>query len=76
MALLLGVTAESEDAVLADLDSAIDAHLIQERRLGRGERYGFIHSLVQQAIYQDHPAQRRRLHSRFQVHQTVSQSVR
>ena len=64
LALLLAATPESEDAVLADLDSAIDLHLIQEQQIGRGERYGFIHALVHQAIYQDRPAQRRRLHQR------------
>ena len=64
LALLLAATPESEDAVLADLDSAIDLHLVQEQQIGRGERYGFIHALVHQAIYQDRPAQRRRLHQR------------
>ena len=42
---------DSEDTVLADLDSALDARLIQARQLGRGERYGFMHALVHQALY-------------------------
>jgi len=62
--LLLSVMSDPEDSVLADLDSALDARLIQARQIGRGDRYGFIHALVHQALYDDHPAHRRRLHLR------------
>ena len=62
--ILLSAADAPEDAVLADLQAAVNARLIQEQQAGHAGRYGFIHALVQQTLYEHQPLQRRRLHAR------------
>ena len=62
--ILLSAADAPEDAVLADLQAAVNARLIQEQPTGHGGRYGFVHALVQQTLYEHQPLQRRRLHAR------------
>jgi tetratricopeptide (TPR) repeat protein len=62
---LIGATGQDEDAVLAALDAALAARLLEERQAGRGERYAFAHALIGQALYDEVPRHRlRRLHLR------------
>ncbi len=63
--LLLEAADQPEATVLDYLDAALAARLLEERRLVRLDRYGFAHSLIQQALYDEVPAHRlRRLHLR------------
>ena len=62
--ILLSAIDAPEDAVLSDLDAAVKAQLIQEQQTAHGGRYGFIHALVQQTLYEQQPLQRRGLHAR------------
>jgi predicted ATPase/DNA-binding CsgD family transcriptional regulator len=62
---LVAACERPEVAVLKDLDTAIEARLLQERRHERGERFGFVHVLIQEVLYEELPAhRRRRLHLR------------
>ena len=61
--LLLGAAGREEEAVLAQLDAAVAARLLEERRAGRHERYAFAHTLIAQVLYDEVPRHRlRRLH--------------
>jgi DNA-binding CsgD family transcriptional regulator/tetratricopeptide (TPR) repeat protein len=63
---LVAAGGRSEAAVLNNLDAAIEARLLQECRQGHQERYGFVHALVQEVLYEELPAhRRRRLHLRI-----------
>ena len=62
--ILLAAAEGPEDAVLVDLEAAVDARLIQERQAGHAGRYGFVHALVHQTLYEEQPLHRRRLHAR------------
>lgn len=62
---LLAVSGRPESEVLDHLDAALAARLLEERRVGRLERYAFAHVLIQQSLYQELPGHRlRRLHGR------------
>jgi tetratricopeptide (TPR) repeat protein/transcriptional regulator with XRE-family HTH domain len=65
LAVLLGATEQDEAQVLDHLDAALAVRLLEERRMGRDERYGFVHALIGQALYEEVPRHRlRRLHLR------------
>jgi tetratricopeptide (TPR) repeat protein len=65
LAVLLGAAEHAEAAVLAHLEAALGMKLLEERRVGRGERYGFAHALIGQTLYEEVPRFRlRRLHLR------------
>jgi predicted ATPase len=56
----------SEAEILAALDAALAARLLEESRTGYGERFAFVHALIQQTLYEELPAhRRRRLHLRL-----------
>src|SRR5205807_1439498 len=58
-------SARPEPAVLTALDAALDASLIEERNSASGNRYGFAHALIQEALYERlHGHHRRKLHLR------------
>jgi DNA-binding NarL/FixJ family response regulator len=61
---LLSAANAPDEAVLSDLQDAVDAQLIQEQQPSHGGRYGFVHALVQQTLYEQQPLQRRGLHAR------------
>lgn len=61
--LLLGAVDQSEAEVLDHVEAALNARLVEERRVGRHERYAFSHALVAQVLYDEVPRFRlRRLH--------------
>ncbi len=63
--LLLGAVEQREGAVLDHLEAALAMKLLEERRVGRGERYAFAHALIAQTLYDEVPRFRlRRLHRR------------
>jgi predicted ATPase len=63
--ILLIASFQSEAEVLDELDAALGAHLIEERREGRADRYAFVHALIQQTLYEELPSHRSsRLHLR------------
>jgi DNA-binding NarL/FixJ family response regulator len=63
---LLAVSDIKETEVFAGLDAALVAGLLQESRAGHGERFAFAHALIQETLYEDLPAyRRRRLHLRI-----------
>src|SRR5207244_8115320 len=53
-------TGAAEAAVLDALDHAFSVRLIEERPGARVERYAFTHALIQQALYHELSAHRRR----------------
>ncbi len=62
---LLGATEQPEGEVLAHVEAALEAQLLEERQEGLGERYAFVHALIGQALYDELPRFRlRRLHLR------------
>lgn len=62
---LLAASDQEEEVVLAHLDTILAARLLEERRLGRWERYAFSHALIAQALYEEIPGHRlRKLHLR------------
>jgi DNA-binding CsgD family transcriptional regulator len=62
---LLATSDRSEPEVFAGLDSALGARLIEECRGAYGGRFAFVHALIQQTLYEELPAhRRRRLHLR------------
>ncbi|HET6319896.1 MAG TPA: AAA family ATPase, partial [Chloroflexota bacterium] len=63
---VLRATADfAEPTVLAALDAALGSHLIESRRAGMRERFGFSHALIQETLYGELPPHRaRRLHHR------------
>jgi hypothetical protein len=62
---LVAASGRPEAAVLSDLDAAVQARLLDERQPDGGERYGFVHALIQEALYEQLPVHRRRkLHLR------------
>ena len=63
--LLLGAVDLDEDAVLRHLAAALAAKLLEERRVGRRERYAFAHALIGQSLYAEVPRFRlRKVHLR------------
>jgi len=63
--ILLAATDGSEGTVLAHVEAALAARLLEERQIGRTERYAFTHALIAQALYEEAPRFRlRRLHLR------------
>ncbi|HVA88309.1 MAG TPA: AAA family ATPase [Chloroflexota bacterium] len=63
--LLHGASDLAEETVLEYLDRALAAHLLEERRVGRRDRYAFAHALIGQALYEEIPRHRlRKLHLR------------
>jgi DNA-binding NarL/FixJ family response regulator len=56
---LLKASGQSELEVLAGLDAALKAGVIEERGIS-GERFAFAHVLIQQTLYGELPAHRRR----------------
>jgi len=58
--LLLATAMQPEPVLLDHLDTALAAQLIEERRDGSRERFGFVHALIQQALYDEQRAHRRR----------------
>ncbi|HVA92884.1 MAG TPA: AAA family ATPase, partial [Chloroflexota bacterium] len=62
---LLAAVEGSEETVLAHMEAALAARLLEERQIGQTERYAFTHALIAQALYEDAPRFRlRRLHLR------------
>ena len=62
---LLAASEQAEGEVFAGLDAALDARLVAESRAGYGGRFAFVHALIQQTLYEELPAhRRRRLHRR------------
>jgi len=62
---LVAASGEPEPSVLDHLDVAVGQRIIEDRGVRPGERYGFVHALVQQAVYEQLPGHRaRRLHAR------------
>jgi len=62
---LVAASGEPEPTVLDHLDVAVAQRIVEDRGVRRGERYGFVHALVQQALYDELPGHRaRRLHAR------------
>ena len=62
---MLATSDGSEPEVFAGLDSALEARLIEECRGAYGGRFAFVHALIQQTLYEELPAHRRRkLHLR------------
>jgi DNA-binding CsgD family transcriptional regulator len=62
---LVATTDRSEPEVLAGLDAALAAGLLEQARAGYGGRLAFAHALIQQTLYEELPAHRRgRLHLR------------
>jgi tetratricopeptide (TPR) repeat protein len=63
--LLLGAVDLEQEAVLRHVEAALEARLLEERRLGRRERYTFSHALIGQSLYEEVPRFRlRKLHLR------------
>ena len=61
--LLIEAAHVDEEITLAQLDNALDAHVLEVRRAGREDRYVFAHSLIAQVLYDEIPRHRlRRLH--------------
>jgi len=61
---LLAATERTEEAVLEDLSAAVTAQLVTARG-GLDDRFGFVHALIQQTLYEEIPyPQRRALHRR------------
>src|SRR5579859_1515483 len=56
---LLGASGRAEAEILDGLDAALDARIIEHHHSGR-ERFGFVHALFQQALYDELPVYRRR----------------
>ena len=55
----------SEEGLIAALDEATEAHLMNEGRRGAGPAYGFTHALIRQSLYEELSlARRQRLHRR------------
>jgi DNA-binding CsgD family transcriptional regulator/tetratricopeptide (TPR) repeat protein len=66
--LLLAASDRPEAAVVNAVDAALAAGLLEERQPGHAERYGFVHALIQEALYEELPVHhRRRLHTRAGV---------
>ncbi len=62
---LLAAAEGPEETVLAHVEAALAARLLEERQIGRAERYAFTHALIAQALYEETPRFRlRRLHLR------------
>ena len=62
---LLAAAGQPEAAVLDQVEAALTARLLEERRMGRRERYAFAHALIAQTLYDEVPRFRlRRLHLR------------
>jgi DNA-binding CsgD family transcriptional regulator/tetratricopeptide (TPR) repeat protein len=62
---LILLSGRTEAEILRDLDAALEAQLLEEGSREPGERYGFVHALIQEALYEALPAhRRRRLHLR------------
>jgi len=62
---LLEAAGQDEETVFAYLETALEARLLEERRMGRQERYAFTHSLIGRILYDEVPRFRlRRLHLR------------
>jgi predicted ATPase len=60
---LVAALGEPEASVLDRLDIVVEQHFLEDRGARRGERFGLVHALVQQALYEDLPSHRaRRLH--------------
>jgi DNA-binding CsgD family transcriptional regulator len=54
-----------EPEVFTGLDAALESRLVEESRDGHGGRFAFVHALIQQTLYEELPAhRRRRLHLR------------
>ncbi len=63
---LVGASGQAEPDLLDRLDAALAAGLLNEAPGGSGNRYAFVHALVQQALYAGLPSSlRRRLHRRI-----------
>jgi predicted ATPase len=61
---VLRASGRPESVVMNELDAALGAGLLEERR-GDMERYRFAHALIQQTLYEELPSHRRkRLHRR------------
>lgn len=62
---LLAALDGDEEPALDQLEVALHARLLEERRVGRQERYAFVHALIAQTLYEAAPRfQLRRLHLR------------
>jgi tetratricopeptide (TPR) repeat protein/DNA-binding XRE family transcriptional regulator len=71
--LLLGTADLDQETVLRYVEAALAAKLLEERRVGRRERFGFVHALIGQALYDDVPRFRlRKLHR--QVGETLERA--
>ena len=70
---LIAASDRSQSEVFAALDAALEARLVEEVRGGFGKRYAFVHALIQETLYEELPAHRRRvLHQRLgEVLETV-----
>jgi tetratricopeptide (TPR) repeat protein/transcriptional regulator with XRE-family HTH domain len=63
--LLLGAAEMDQESILRYVEAALKAKLLEERRVGRRERYAFAHALIGQALYEEAPRFRlRKLHLR------------
>ena len=70
---LMAASDRSQSEVFAGLDAALEARLVEEVRGGFGKRFAFVHALIQETLYEELPAHRRRvLHQRLgEVLETV-----
>ena len=65
LAVLVAAAGQPEAVVLDQVEAALTARLLEERRVGRSERYAFSHALIAQTLYDEVPRFRlRRLHLR------------
>ena len=63
--ILLTAAEAPEETVLAHVEAALAARLLEERQIGQIERYAFTHALIAQVLYEEGPRFRlRRLHLR------------
>ena len=60
---LLAAAEAPEETLLAHVEAALAARLLEERQIGPAERYAFTHALIAQVLYEEVPRFRlRRLH--------------